>query len=228
MRMTWLAVPLLAMAASARDTIAFTPGSPIRPESRLWITGTSNLRRFTCQVRQLSGTLTLRANATRRSVLSGENASSLPSLSVPVDQLDCGRRAMNRHLRDALHSATHPTIEFRLASYEVDLTPPTPTAHVVGQVTIGGVRRPVAVTTSVRADSLGALHVQGTYVVRMTDFGLEPPRRFGGLLRVRDRIVVHFDVAPSADGGAVDGIRCSLIPPVTREPKPGETHAAHS
>jgi hypothetical protein len=38
----------------------------------------------------------------------------------------------------------------------------------------------------------------------MTDFGVQPPRRFAGLLRVRDQIVVHFDIVPDRGGGAVD------------------------
>jgi hypothetical protein len=37
----------------------------------------------------------------------------------------------------------------------------------------------------------------GTHVVRMADFGVEPRRRFGGLLEVRDRIAIHFDIVPS-------------------------------
>ena len=48
---------------------------PIRPESRVWFTGASNIRHFTCRARQLSGGLELRGIATRRMVLTGENAS---------------------------------------------------------------------------------------------------------------------------------------------------------
>lgn len=226
MRLIWLAVPLLVTATS-RETLA-GPGTPIHPESRLWITGASNIRHFTCQARQIGGTLELRGLPTHDSVLSGENASLEPSLRISVAHLDCGVGVMNRHLRDALHAPQYPVVEFRLATYDVDLVAATPVVRMVGQVTIGGVQRPVALTATIQADSLGRLHVRGTHAVRMTEFGIRPPRRFGGLLRVRDRIVVHFDVVPGADGGTVDRIRCSLAPHTEPEHKPGATHASHS
>ena len=103
-----------------------------------------------------------------------------------------------------------------------------PVARILGRVTIGGVQRPIAVTASVRADSLGAMHVQGTYVIQMRDFAVAAPRRFGGLLRVRDQITVHFDVVPDANDGAIDRIRCSLVQPIHAALMLGATYGKHS
>jgi polyisoprenoid-binding protein YceI len=227
MKTTWLAVTLFGIAVSTRDGSAVEPPRPIRPESRVWFTGASNIRRFTCTARRLSGTVQLRGVTTRGPVLSGENASPQPSVSVPVDRVDCGIGVMNRHLRDALRGARHPVIEFRLATYEVDLNAPVPVARIAGQVTIAGVQRPVAATAVVRADTLGALHMQGSYDIRPTEFGVAPPRRFAGLLRVRDRITVHFDVALDPDGSTIDEIRCALNKLAEAKLEPESTHASH-
>src|SRR4029078_12507814 len=114
------------------------------------------------------------------------------------------------------HASDYPSVDFRLDRYEAKLAADTPTVRIVGRVTIAGAAQPVVVHTRARgrtagvrapvvrdarraADSLGVLHVQGVYVVRMTDFGVTPPRRFGGLLTVRDRIVLHFDVIQARD-----------------------------
>ena len=70
------------------------------------------------------------------------------------------------------------------------------------------------------------MHVRGSYVIRMTDFGVRPPRRFGGLLRVRDQITVHFDVVPDPDG-TINGIRCSLAAPAAERPNHGVSHVPH-
>lgn len=220
-----LAAFALVVAVPFTDVSRSVSRQPIRPESRIWFTGTSNIRHFTCKARQLSGALELRGIATRSPLLVGENASAEPSLRVKVDSVDCGIGRMNRHLHEALQSDRHPTIEFRVTSYEVDLETPAPIARIVGAVTIAGVQRPVTATASIRADTLGTLYLHGTYAIRPTDFGVAPPRRFGGLLRVRDSVTVHFDVAIDPDGDAVDFIACRLIELIKTQEA---THASHS
>lgn len=200
MRRTWMAAALVvgvATAASKAEVIA-SP-RPIRPETRVWFTGSSTLRHFTCRAARVAGALALEGAVTRSATLAGANLSAEPSLRLAVDQLDCGIGRMNRHLRDALQAARHPAIEFRVATYEVELAAPSPVARIAGRLTIAGVERPVAVTAQVFADTLGALHVRGSTVIRPTEFGVELPRRFGGLIQVRDRVTVHFDVALDPD-----------------------------
>lgn len=201
----------LVIASPFSDVSGSVPTHPIRPQSRIWFTGASNIRHFTCEARQLSGSLELRGIATARAVLTGENASVQPSVSVGVDKLDCGIGVMNRHLREALQSADHPTIDFRLTTYEIDLNAQPPAARIAGLVTIAGVQRPVAASATIRADTLGAIYLHGTYVIHPTDFGVAPPRRFGGLLRVRDQVTVHFDVALDPGDDMIDDIACRLI-----------------
>lgn len=172
--------------------------------SRVWITGASNIRRFTCRAREVSGSLDLRATVTRGATLAGENAALSASVSVPVAGLDCGIGRMSRHLQETLRAADYPTIDFRLVRYDIDFSGEMPTARVVGRLVVAGVEHPVEVVADVRADSLGLPHVQGAYPVRMTDYGVRPPTRFAGLLRVRDRIIVHFDIVPVCDDGQAD------------------------
>jgi hypothetical protein len=211
MRLTHLAILLSTFAAPFGDLRASEPQAPILPESRVWITGASNIRRFTCKAGPLAGALDLRALATSGPLLTGENTAASASVTVTVATLDCGVGIMSRHLHDALRAARYPSIEFRLTTYEVDLRTPSPAARITGVISIAGVQRPIATTATIRQDSLGRLHVRGSYVVRPTEFGVAPPRRFGGLLRVRDRAAVHFDVALEPDRGAIDAIGCALL-----------------
>ena len=227
MNAIWMTLGVVAFVGASRDLSAGGPGTPIGPTSRVWITGASNIRRFTCGARQLDGTLGLQGFATRGTVFSGQNVVREPSLSVAVERLDCGVGAMNRHLRETLHAAEYSVITYHLTSYDVDLHGAKPVARIVGEATVAGITRPVIVNAVVATDSLGDLRVRGSHVVRMTDFGLEPPRRFGGLLRVRDRITVHFDIAPGHDGGTADDIRCALVTPGDPPPNPGAPHVAH-
>jgi hypothetical protein len=210
MKTTILAASLWLVAAPTDDGRTIDPGAPIQTDSRLWFTGAFGLQDFACRASDVSGQLDLRAHATRRPVLSGENASRGPSLRVPVARLDCGSPAMNRQLRAALRSADYPTIDFRLDAYDVDFAA-APTVRLTGRLTIAGAERPVALTAAVRADTSGALHVRGVYVVRMTDFGVRPPRRFAGLLRVRDRVAVHFDIVPGGEDDEMHVARDNVV-----------------
>jgi polyisoprenoid-binding protein YceI len=181
-----------AMAPVGR--VPISPTDSVQPDSRVWITGSSTIRRFTCRAKTVSGHVALRAEATRETILAGRNAADAPSLTVPFAQLDCGIGAMNRHLREAVQAVRYPNVSFRLDRYAATVAGEVPTVHLVGSLAIAGVERPIVLDARLAADTLGVMHVRGVYVVQLTDFGIEPPRRFGGLLTVRNRVAVHFDV----------------------------------
>jgi polyisoprenoid-binding protein YceI len=177
---------------------------PVRLESRVWITGSSNIRRFTCRAGGVSGSVALRADATQRALVAGRNVAEKPSLTVPFTRLDCGIGIMNRHLQQAVHADLHPDVSFRLERYEADIVSDVPTVHMVGRLDIAGIEKLIVADARLVADPSGMLRVQGVFVLRMTDFGVTPPRRFGGLLTVRDAVAVHFDIAPAQQGDVVD------------------------
>ena len=224
MRRVWPALMSATMLVPTYHAYAGERDSVTAPSSRIWITGASNIRRFTCRALDVAGTIDLRARQARNGTIAGDNLASAPSLLVAVGTVDCGIGAMNRHLRETLHGDRFPTVEFRLATYEVDLTARTAIARLTGSTTIHGVTRPVETIAQVRPDSLGDVHVTGTYTVRMTDFGVRPPRRFGGLLRVKNHVTVHFDITPQPSD-AVHELECALVPHPFAEPNPGATHA---
>jgi hypothetical protein len=224
MKGVWPALMVVALVVPTHRAYGLGRDSIATPTSRIWITGASNIRRFTCRASDAAGAIDLRARPTRDAIVSGDNLAASPSLLIQVATVDCGIGAMTEHLRETLRAGRFPTIEFRLAAYDVDLSARIPLARLTGFTTIHGVTRPVETMAHVRADSLGTLHVTGTYTLRMSDFGVRPPRRFGGLLRVHDRVTVHFDVAPQPTN-ALDELRCALIAHLPVEPLHGPTYA---
>jgi polyisoprenoid-binding protein YceI len=228
MKANMLAAALWAVAIPVTDAELLPPAptrdTPIRAESRLWITGASNLRRFTCRAGELTGSVDLRANATRRAVLSGQNVSDAASLRVPLSRLECGTAAMDRHLRDALNASEHPSVEFLLDAYDVRLATASPTARIAGRLRVAGAERPVLITAAVADDASGALHLRGAVTLLMTDFGVTPPRRFAGLLRVRDQVAVHFDIVPDRDDDTIDGAPIASIGTTAPHNTTGEAH----
>lgn len=205
MRASWIAGMIVALALADGGLAAQAPvpaagegWTPIGAESRVWFTGASNIRRFTCRARSIEGGY--RADTTEPDALlpRGDSASAAV-LTIGAARLGCGPGAMNRHLREALKADANPEIELRLAGWDARPEPDGTTAvRLRGRLRIAGVEREVALDAVAARDTLGRVHLTGAQPLRVTDYGVVPPRRFLGALRVRDTVTVHWDVVLDA------------------------------
>ncbi len=165
----------------------------VRNDSRLWLEGSSNVRDWTCRATALDATIEV-SNADSSGRARSEVVKGV-SVRVPVRMLKCGDRHMEAHMYAALNSSdTAPG--FITADVEQ-----IPQSVVTGQMvdaeaklTIAGVQRRVrmSVMSDVLAD--GTRRARGTVPILMTDFGITPPRPWGGLLRTADRVLIQFEI----------------------------------
>ena len=168
--------------------------APIADTSRVWVTGQSSLRFFTCRAGEVRGAITPASEAAIADVMRGVKAAAGAEVVIPVASLDCGNRQMNRDLRQVLRASVDPTIEFRLDSYEIIPDGPNALALIDGSLRIAGMRNPVSMMSVIGKGADGALHASGFHRIELTDYGIWPPSRFFGLLKVDNTVVVHFDV----------------------------------
>jgi hypothetical protein len=182
--MNTIRIAALALLASSSGLCAQTA-------DRVWFTGASNLRSFACESRSVGKALALREGATTDELMRGEPVVASASVEVPSGSFHCGIAQQNRHLRHTLGAEEHPLIRFWLLDYRF-LEPGR--VAMQGKLEVGGVERIVEVTATV-AGGDGAPRITGSHRIRPSDFAIRPPRRFLGLLRVRDEVVVHFDLA---------------------------------
>ncbi len=178
------------------------PATPPAPQSgsaqvadRVWFTGSSNIRNFSCNAKQVYVSAEAAPEDFDRTKEDGIPAVKRAALLVPVRSLDCGIGLQNTHLFEALAATEYPTISFALSGYSVE---PSETVHRVrmnGALRIAGVERQVVVRGSAVRDASGQWILRGDREISVRDFGVAPPRRFFGLLRVRDEVTVHFEVA---------------------------------
>lgn len=173
-------------------------GAPVSldPASRLWVEGTSNVRDFTCTAESLTVTVAPNGDSAMiRRVAAGEKVITAVDVQVRAHSLDCAHNAkMTEHMLKAIKADENPVIEFRLTSYTMSSDSSAQVAKLDGTLTLGGTEKPVTIDARVQADSAGVLHVTGAYGMRMTDFGLKPPSLMLGAFKVRDPVVVHFDL----------------------------------
>ena len=174
----------VAGAAKAADNFFLS----LQPQSKLWVEGTSTVRGFTCKAGEVDATVQVATTGAVQAVVSGEKVVSAVDVKVPAGKLDCGNGTMNGHMAKALKSAEFPAITFVLGAYE-----PGPTGTVSGQLTLGGVTKPVTLKASAK-DADGALQLTGAYELDMTAFGIKPPTLMMGTMKVGKVVTVHFDL----------------------------------
>lgn len=169
-------------------------------EARLTIEGTSTVRSWTCEADGVG----MVPEPTRgfEAVLDGRKALQTVTVSVPVEEIDCGNGTMDKHLRKALKSGAHPLITYTLATYELRSAEGLVSAASEGRLTIAGVERPIALDVSIERGTDG-LRIRGEQQIRMTEYGVQPPRLMLGTLKVGDMVTVKFDMPLKAQPGIV-------------------------
>lgn len=109
--------------------------------------------------------------------------------------LKCGDRHMEAEMYSALKS---PMTAPGYITAEVDRIPQ---GVVNGQLveaeamlTIAGVQRTVKMTVTSDVMPDGTRRARGTVPILMTDFGIKPPRPWGGILRTADKVLIQFEI----------------------------------
>jgi polyisoprenoid-binding protein YceI len=196
-------VVVLSVGLGASPSHAQERTLTVHSASQFWILGEATTHDFTCRVNRVEGTATLPPN--RAALSSSDGQSSREEgrqpeviVRVPVQAFDCGRRRMTEDLQETLKMEAHPEIRFELVDASVGA--PTDTSgrwraiRVLGTLTIAGTKRLVNLEARGHALDDNRFRVRGCRAIRMTDFNIEPPTKAFGIIKVKDRVEVQFDL----------------------------------
>jgi polyisoprenoid-binding protein YceI len=100
---------------------------------------------------------------------------------------------------EVLESAKYQRISFKSASVS-DVKPAGGDSYsftLNGDLTLHGVTKRIAVpvTATITPQQLRAT---GKYTLRQTDFGIKPYSAAGGTVKVKNEVVIHFDIVAKA------------------------------
>jgi polyisoprenoid-binding protein YceI len=187
----------LGVVFAGMALVAWTPARDpmtLLPASKLWVEGKSTVRDWKCNAVTIQGAVDARGEEPVQRVVSGEKVVESVIVTVPIEKMDCGNGTMNEHMRKALKSEANPNIVFTLGGYELKTTDGVMKALLNGTLRIGGAERQVSIETELSASPDGILKVKGTHTFAMTQFGLKPPSLMLGAMKVKDQVVVGFDL----------------------------------
>ena len=163
----------------------------------MWIEVRSNINQFECgaSAYDLDALLHQRTKTKERAAISPKQVSV--EISILVEGFRCGNKRMDRDLKKALQAERFPTIHFAFLQAEnvaAAVGDDPQRLRTEGDLTIAGVTRRVEFVVHGHRLADGRMRARGDTVVQMTDYGLKPPKRFFGLVRVQDQLAVRFDL----------------------------------
>ena len=201
---------VLAIATVAPTRAAETAPAAVRlgTGSELWLEGKSTVHDYEGRTSKLQAKfLREAAQADPADVAALDawlKAGGLQGLElvVPVTTLKSGKDGLDKNMYKALRAPEFPEIKFQMSGSQFgaargDTLPVT----AAGTLTITDQQRPVSVKGHlVRTDK--GVWLEGAHPMKMTDFGVKPPKLMMGTLKVHDPIVVKFRLllVPGAAG----------------------------
>ncbi|WP_424493066.1 YceI family protein [Salinimicrobium sp. GXAS 041] len=162
----------------------------VLPSSKLTIKGDTNIKAFDCdfdmQYLQKENNIKYIIDEPRH--VRFKNA----ILTLNTNGFDCGSRAINKDFHKLIQSEKYPQILIELLEIRQQKTG---TANAVVIITIAGTRKehtfPVKFSNGDNGD---ILNIEGTLLLDIKDFKLEPPRKLFGMIVVKDEIEILFDL----------------------------------
>ncbi len=160
----------------------------VASDSEVVISGTTNINSFNCRynLQQLELPIRMVYDEQDDRILF-QNA----KLELANDCFDCGGKMINKDFRELLKTESHPQVELRLLYVE----PPkqeTKEIEVGMEIIIAGVAR--RYETYLKCEDQKEICVNGTLELRLSDFGLEPPRKALGMIKVDNDIKVNVSL----------------------------------
>ncbi|MDH7912885.1 YceI family protein [Winogradskyella sp. SYSU M77433] len=177
---TTLFVSLLYFQVATAQTYVLNNTS-----SELEVHGTSSLHDWELITEEQSGKAVVEN--------SGDFAITSLSFSVKAESLKSGKSGMDKNTYKALNTGKYKTIDFNLTSVSSieKISENSFKATVKGDLTISGSKKSISLTLNIKLEGAKLL-VEGEKPLKMTDFGIEPPKALLGTIKTGDAIKIIF------------------------------------
>ena len=181
---------LLAPApALAQDLAVYS----LQPESELTVDGTSNTGDWSVNATEITGLLKMHANASAEAPGIQD-----VQMTIPTEKIKGRNILMSKNLQQTLKVKQYKEIKYTLKqvidSVVSDEAPNVFTMSTLGDLTIGGETREIAMTVSGTMLENGQVHLEGSYSFKMSDYNLTDRRFMFGRFVLADEVTINYKV----------------------------------
>lgn len=161
----------------------------IERNSTLAIDGSSNINKFTCDIREYVKTDTLRSvsDEARKKYFFTNSL-----LSVDIKKFDCHHKYITSDFRKMLKADAYPNLVIRFISLEEFHHDGVVKGLV--EIELAGKKKRMEVNYNSFHIGANQLRLEGIKLMKFSDFELEAPRKIGGLIKINEEIKVHFNL----------------------------------
>ncbi len=186
--------------AQELTTVADAGNIELESTGALWLEGSASVVDYRCYAESLAGSGKIENTAEPTENVKGDGEVSV-RVTIPVKALECGKRKMNRDLYEALKVDKHPDISYRLLKADFLNQSAHPDSagwmkiKTKGLLTIAGVTDTTDLVVNGQLVGSNRFRVKGVKPLNMHDYNIEPPTALMGLIKVNEKLTVHFDVS---------------------------------
>ena len=165
----------------------------VQKSSTLSINGRTNINRFTCGIGQYGepDTITILNEECR------DKTAGIPFcgvLRINIGDFDCSNRMMTGEFKKTLQYKQYPQLKITFLNLEkmpaFAARPETLTGQVI--IELAGVSKQFGMTYASSREDAATIQLTGCRRLSFGDFGLRPPQKMGGLIRVDSNLDVQF------------------------------------
>lgn len=190
--------------------ISDTGNIEIEPTGALWLEGSASVVDYRCYAESLAGSGKIENTTQPTQNVKGEGDVKV-RVTIPVKALECGKSKMNRDLYNALKAEKHPRISYELLQADLLSQSTNPDSlgwmkiKTKGLLTIAGVTDTTDLVVEGQLVGQDRFRVKGVKPLNMHDFNIDPPTALMGLIKVNEKLTVHFDVSVHLNGQGATG-----------------------
>jgi polyisoprenoid-binding protein YceI len=109
---------------------------------------------------------------------------------MPVKGLKSDESLLNSRAYDALKADKYPNFIFKLTSTKVNGNQ----INIVGQLSISGTTKEIILPATIKKNMDGSTIISGSKKIKMSEFGITPPKYMLGMMRVYDDLTLNYTV----------------------------------
>lgn len=172
----------------------------LHERSELTIHGKTNVNNFSCTLEDFDNNDTISfISNTKNEITYFENA----LLKIPVLNFDCGQKMITSDFRELLNEPSYPEIKIdflnihpqKQSSGKGSLTQKSAFGYFEVEIEVAGVKRKTKVKILKEERLAQERFIHGEVELDIKDFGLTAPEKMMGLIKVKDKISIAFQLS---------------------------------